>query len=108
MKLIKTSESQIQSTVLDYLIRKNHFVLRINNTPPYDPVRKAFRKMPKGTRKGVPDILVQWNGMPVWLEIKRTGGKQSPEQKKFEEDCDKQGIEYHIIRKLDDVIEIGL
>lgn len=103
-------EIEIQHTICEYLERKKHFFSRINNTPIYDPKRKVFRKMPKWTLKGFPDIMVLWNGFPVFLEIKNDKGRQSPEQKEFQRRCEEHipSIEYHIIRKLEDVINIGL
>ena len=102
------SETEIQRTVCDYLARKKHFFSRVNNIPVFDPKRKVYRALPKYTRKGFPDIIVFWNGFPVCLEIKAPKGKQSPDQKDFQADCEKQGIEYHLIKSLDDVIKIGL
>jgi hypothetical protein len=102
------SEIEIQHTVCEYLQRKKHFFSRINNIPVFDQKRKVYRALPKYTRKGFPDILVLWNGFPVFLEIKAPKGRQSPEQKEFQADCEKQSIEYHLIKSLDDVINIGL
>lgn len=108
INIIATKEVDIQRTVCDYLARKKHFFSRINNTPIYDPVGKFFRALPKYTLKGFPDVLVLWKGYPVFLEIKTTKGKQSPEQIEFQARCKEQGIEYWVIRKLEDVIAIGL
>ncbi len=102
------SEIEIQATVCEYLQRKKHFFSRINNTPIFDQRKNIYRALPKFTRKGFPDILVLWKGFPVFLEIKSPKGRQSPEQKEFQLDCDKQGIEYHLIKDLDEVINIGL
>lgn len=101
------SEIQIQSAIIDYLKLKRHFFFRINNIPVFDTKRGVMRRMPKGSMKGVPDILVLWNGFPVFLEVKDKG-RQSPEQKEFEAKCEKQGIEYWIVKSIDDVKEIGL
>jgi hypothetical protein len=102
------SEIEIQSSVCEYLQRRKHFFSRINNIPVFDQKRKVYRALPKYTRKGFPDIIVLWKGFPVFLEIKAPKGRQSPEQKEFEEDCKKQAIEYHLIKSIDDVINIGL
>lgn len=101
------TEIQIQSAIIDYLTLKKHFFTRINNIPVYDPRKKVFRKMPKGCMKGVPDILVMWNGTPVWLEVKDKG-RQSPEQKEFQRKCEEQGVEYWVVKSVDDVKNIGL
>jgi hypothetical protein len=111
MKL-KVSESQIQSTILDYLIRKKHFVIRLNNIPPTQMVNgsRVFRRLPKGSVKGLPDILVIWNNSPVWLEVKASKGMQSQDQRDFQKRCEEHvpAQEYHVVRRLEDIINIGL
>jgi hypothetical protein len=102
------SEIETQSAVIDYLALRKHFFFRINNIPVYDTKRKVMRRMPKGSMNGVPDILVLWNGFPVFLEIKSKIGKPSKDQLAFKEKCELQGIEYHIIKAVTDVKEIGL
>ncbi len=101
-------EIETQSAIIDYLNLKKHFFFRINNIPVYDPTKKVMRKMPKGSLKGVPDILVLWNGFPVFLEVKAPKGTLSPDQILFKENCKKQGIEYHTIKDVLQVKEIGL
>jgi hypothetical protein len=104
------AETQIQSGIIDYLQRKRHFFVRLNNIPPVQYIggKMVFRRMPKGTMLGLPDILVLWKGYPVFIEVKALKGKQSKEQKEFEEKCKDQSIEYHVVRSLTDVLEIGL
>lgn len=102
------SETDIQRTVCEYLERRGHFFSRINNVPIFDQKRKVMRKMPKYSLKGFPDILVLWNGFPIFLEIKTKIGRQSVEQKDFQKRCEAQGIEYYIIREILEVKKIGL
>jgi len=65
--------------------------------------------MSKWSIKGLPDIQVLTDGgYAVFLEVKRPSGKQSPEQKEFEERCKKIGAEYYVVRSIDDCQEIGL
>lgn len=104
---MKSNETKIQSAIIDYLTLKKHFFTRINNIPVYDQRRKVYRAMPKGCMKGVPDILVMWRGFPVWLEVKDKG-RQSKEQKEFQARCEEQGIEYWVVKSIDDVKNIGL
>lgn len=109
--MITMSEIQIQSGIIDYLLRRKHFFIRINNTP-ISMIRngqRVFRKMGKGAIKGVPDILVLTNGgFAVWLEVKDKGKKQSPDQVKFQNRCNEIGCEYYVVRSIDDLKEIGL
>ena len=103
-------ESEIQSSIIDYLqILENKgkiFFQRVNNTPVYDPKYKQFRSMPKGSKKGFPDILVIKSGKTIGIEVKTATGKQSKEQKDIESKFKKHGQEYYIVRSLDEVIEI--
>jgi hypothetical protein len=109
MQLIRTPEREIQNTVCDYLARKKHFFWRQNSVGVYDPKKKTFRKKPKYALNGVPDVIVLTEGgYAVFLEIKATRGVLSEDQKKFQARCEDIGCEYYIIRKLDDVINIGL
>lgn len=105
-----SNEIGIQSAVIDYLSLKKHFFMRINNIPVSEirNGKRIFRKMPKGSMKGVPDLLVITDGgFAVFLEIKDKS-KQSPDQKEFQELCIYKGCEYHINKSVDQLKEIGL
>lgn len=101
-------ESEIQSSIIDYLqILENKgkiFFQRVNNTPVYDPKYKQFRSMPKGTKKGFPDILVLINGRTIGFEVKTATGKQSEDQKDIENKFKQHGQEYFVVRTVEEVI----
>ncbi|WP_297635141.1 VRR-NUC domain-containing protein [uncultured Clostridium sp.] len=101
-------ESEIQSGIIDYLqILENRgkiFFQRVNNTPVYDPIGKKFRSMPKGTKKGFPDILVLMNGRTIGFEVKTATGKQSKDQKDIESKFKQHGQEYFVVRTVEEVI----
>ncbi|MCJ8341410.1 MAG: VRR-NUC domain-containing protein [Cetobacterium sp.] len=105
-------ETEIQSSIIDFLtIQENQgklFFSRLNNIPPVEKTSTGmkFRRMPKGSKKGIPDILVLKSGRTIALEIKTKIGKQSKEQKEIEKHFTKQGAEYYIIRDFYEVIEI--
>jgi hypothetical protein len=103
-------ESDIQSTIIDYLFLRKHFFVRLNNIPPVQTVngRMVFRRMPKGSMLGLPDIMVLWKGFPVFLEVKAEKGRLSEHQIEFKRRCGEQGIEYWVVRKIEDLQEIGL
>lgn len=104
------TETQIQSSIIDYLMLLENqgklFMQRVNNTAIYDPIGRKFRSLAKGTKKGFPDILVLKDGKCIGLEIKTNVGKQSKEQIEIEKDFKKHGAAYHVVRSLDEVIEI--
>lgn len=101
-------EKDIQRAICDYLALKNHFFWRNNNTPIYDTVGQKFRAMPKYTMKGRPDIEVIKDGYYIGLEVKRSKTYQSADQKVFEKLVKVSGGEYHVVRSIDDVRNIGL
>lgn len=55
-----------------------------------------------GVKKGAPDLIVFLNGQWHWWELKTMNGKQSDEQKCFMDLASKLGVDYHIIRCIED------
>ncbi len=64
--------------------------------------------MPKYAMRGVSDIILVHTGPPYFLEVKREGTYQSPEQKAFQQQAEKAGAHYAVVRSIDDVQAIGL
>jgi len=54
---------------------------------------------------GLPDLLVFIPEM-IFLEVKTPTGKLSPNQKDFQQFCDKARVPYHVVRSIDDVQQI--
>ncbi|MGL5712101.1 MAG: VRR-NUC domain-containing protein [Paraclostridium sp.] len=109
---MKQKESDIQSIIIRYLsILENQGKLwfsRLNNIPPVNkgPNGMTFRRLPPGSKKGLPDIIVLFGSRCLALEVKTNTGRQSSEQKDVEAAFMKQGHEYHIVRSLEDVQNI--
>ena len=59
-----------------------------------------------GAKKGIPDRIMHYQGKVHYLEIKLPKGKMSAWQLAFQEQCKADGIGYHIIRSLEDLIEV--
>jgi hypothetical protein len=93
-----------------YLAARRHFFWRQNTAPTVQKGadNRAFRRLPKYSLKGVPDIIVIKDGRFIGLEVKRQGGYQSPEQKEFERLCNEHAGEYHVVRSIDDVRFAGM
>ncbi len=107
MKTIqKMLEKDIQNVICEYLQIKNIFFWRQNTLPIFDKNRGTYRSMPKFSLKGVADIIVIKDGKAIFLEVKRPKGKQSEDQKLFEENAKANGAEYHLVTSLDDVMKI--
>ena len=56
------------------------------------------------TYPGLPDRVLHYRGVAIYLEIKRPGGKLSEAQKRFQVQCLADGINYWVI---DDVEELA-
>jgi hypothetical protein len=107
----KGRESDIQSSILDYLLLRKCFVLRLNNIPAFN--RNAdgsirMRRLPKGAVRGMADIIVVHVGRPYFLEVKRAGTYQSPDQKLFQQRAEGAGAMYAVVRSIEDVQQLGL
>ena len=113
--LKKTSnEANIQSAVLDLLAIKEKqrelMYWRSNNIQPSGikkDGKRFFYKANVHAKKGIPDIIVIKDGFFIGLEIKDKE-KQSDGQKEFEKLVKQNGGEYHIIKSVDQLKEIGL
>lgn len=85
-------ENSVVQACLDLLQYKHIEAWRNNNQAVYDPSRSVFRRPAKGCIPGVPDIAGYFsNGVALFVECKKKGGKPSPDQKKFIEKALKAG-----------------
>lgn len=103
--MAKSNENNVLQAVGEYLTRKKHYFFRVNNIPVWQ--KDHFRAMPKYSKKGVPDFILIKDGWFIGLEVKDKA-YQSKDQKEFEKWCKEAGAEYHVIRKLEDLKEVGL
>lgn len=106
-------ETDIQAAIITYLgILENQgkiWFSRLNNIPPVNKGtdgKMVFRKLPRGCKKGIPDILIISKGRTIAMEVKTPAGKQSKEQKLVEESFKEQGQEYHVVRSLEEAIKV--
>ncbi len=107
-------ETDIQAAIITYLgVLENQgkiWFSRLNNIPPVikdnNGKVSGFRRLPRGCKKGIPDILIITKGRTIAMEVKTPKGKQSPEQKVVEDSFKKQGKEYHVVRSLEDAIKV--
>ena len=100
-------EKDVLREILLYLRARGVFHFRINNTGTFDPVRKIFLK-PHNLTPGVADVIVLKDGKMICIEAKSPTGKQSPEQKQFEQNVKRNGGEYHLVRCVQDVLDAGI
>lgn len=90
--------------VIDYLDYRKHFWWR-NNSGAFKTAHGTFVRF--GT-PGSPDIIVVHVGRPYFLEVKRPGSNQSPDQKAFQQSAKRAGALYAVVRSIEDVQLLGL
>ena len=56
--------------------------------------------------EGEPDLLVGYKGRLYLIEMKQEGGRLSPLQKAIHAEWRRAGIEVHVARSLEEVVEI--
>lgn len=59
-----------------------------------------------GAYRGAPDRIMHLNGKAVYLEIKLPKGKMSDHQLAFQKQCESDGIDYRIIKSIEDLQNI--
>lgn len=85
----KVKEKELQKQILEYLETKNVFHYRNNSG--------AFKRdghFYQFGSIGSPDIICVIRGQYVGIEVKGTGGKQSPHQKEFQGRLELAGGKY--------------
>lgn len=107
-KWIEPTEKEIENAVLDWLrLQSGVLAFKVNTIGVYDQRGGFYRKTSKHVMKGTPDILgcAEIEGMPIFfgMEIKTQTGRQSDDQKFFEETLKMRtkGF-YFVIRSLKD------
>lgn len=103
-------EHLLQQQIIQYLHMFNIFVfetdvmdgLKFLNT---EKQRLAFINYHKqlGYVKGQPDLVAVMNGKVVFIELKTDKGRQSKEQKEVEQEIKNRGVDYIIIKSLEDL-----
>ena len=86
-------ESEIRAQVRQYLQWQGWFVF--------------YHLQGLGSYPGLPDLQAVKDGRTLYIEIKRPGGRQSPRQKKFQQQLEAAGGTYILALELQDVIRGG-
>ena len=90
-RLGKVNETHIKGAVKDYLAFKGIFNYHVLQG--------------LGAYKGSPDRIMHHRGKVVYLEIKTSGGKLSEHQEAFQSHCAHDGIDYWVIRSIEDLMK---
>lgn len=103
---MKTSEADTLKAVRDYLEIRDILYIRIHPVRPVNGKNGIVFTKVNPSQKGAPDLLVAKGGYFLALEIKSSIGKQSPDQKSWQDRFEKQGGRYLIIRNIDDLASV--
>ena len=102
---MRQPERLVQDAILEYLGYKGVLAIPINNSAPYS---KRIGRYLKPTRFHVPgtsDIICCIKGRFIGIEVKQLKGRQTPNQRSFEERVIKEKGVYILARSVEDVIE---
>lgn len=105
----RNDELRIQAECFRYLRSIGIFCHSIPNEADGRSVVAQQQLMAAGLTPGVADMLVWWpskNSDEVilgYLEFKTAKGRQSEYQKAFERKCHEAGLEYDLVRSLDEL-----
>jgi len=88
----KQTETELKGQIKDYLNIRGIFSF---------PITQGL-----GSYRGAPDRVMHFHNEVHYLEIKKPTGKMSPYQLAFQEQCIQDGVKYHIIKSLEDLMEV--
>lgn len=99
------TEQQIQKTIIDYLKLKKYVVFKHRNVGIFKQATKQYIPLSFG-EKGICDIIACAPDGVFWgIEVKRRGGKVSPDQTDFIARVRKNGGVAFVAYTLDEVIK---
>lgn len=99
---MRQEEHNIQVGIVQYLRLRGFEVFAIPNGGRRDAVTGAKLKA-EGVTAGVADMIILLPiGNALFVEVKTAKGRQSPEQKAFQERVEKLGFNYVIWRSVED------
>jgi hypothetical protein len=100
--LSNKSEFTIQVEIVDYC-RKNNIICF---SVPNEATRNNSKYIKSGVLAGVSDLICINDGKVLFIELKDYKGKQSDKQKEFEKSIISQGLNYFLVRTIDEFKKI--
>lgn len=107
-----TEEHNLQIRLVQYL-RLRHFIVvdtdimdglkYVNNYTRYAYIVHHKRM---GYMKGQPDMIIMKNGKVWCLELKAQKGRQSKEQKQYQQLCKENNIPYIVVKDVEDLNKV--
>lgn len=105
----KKLEKDIQNEIFDVLVRAQVFFWRSNNIPVYgknNAGKYMYRRLPKHTPRGLPDIIILNKGRFIGIEVKREGAKLRPEQAQFGLDVIRNDCIYEVVHSKEEMEKV--
>lgn len=101
------SESELQKQIARACEAQGWLVIRVNSmvTQPDDKrFLRAYYVQNINTSSGHADLVCYRNGRAVFLEVKTPTGRQSESQKRFQSCAVKYGMNYYIVRSIEEAL----
>jgi hypothetical protein len=98
------TEDSIHKSILRYLrmVLPSHWLIyHTPNGGSRHPIEAANMKG-LGVIAGVPDLTIIGDGKTFFMEVKSKSGRVQPSQRMFMGKLEKNGIEYAVVRSIDD------
>jgi hypothetical protein len=110
------SEAKIQQEIVQYF-RANYYQKGVIFAVPNEAwakmginkavMYKVFKTLQlTGMLSGVSDLVVALKGKVIFVEVKDHKGTQKPKQIIFQQNIENLGLQYHLVRSLEDFIKI--
>lgn len=94
----KTYTNEITQAIKKYIRFNGGYAFRVNSIGVFDPVRQVYRR---NNEKGISDLICCYKGLFIAIEIKQGYDKQSEWQKVFEQNVNKAGGIYIIVKSFE-------
>lgn len=108
-KFNEPTEKDIENAIFEYLrYQVGVFAFKVNTMGVFDTKGGFYRRLSKNVLTGTPDIIACYNvngiGVFIGMEVKSASGRQSKDQKEFQELLqDRSNGFYFIVRSIQDV-----
>lgn len=101
---MKLLEKQIENSILEYLAWRKIMSWKNQSLGVYDSKKQIYRKNRNPFHKnGVSDIIGIYKNRPLFIEVKRKGGKATPDQISFLTEAAKNGAISIVAYSVEDV-----
>lgn len=100
------TEGEIKTRIMDYCDSHDIFYISHNPVRPIGKSGSAFFGKVRPSQRGAPDLIIRLpsTGETVMVEVKTHFGRQSRDQIKWQEKCERHGYKYIVVSSLEGLI----